>query len=518
MAAGDLTMGALHERNAAQLPNREALVFGDRRLSYGQLYERACRLADALHRLGLQRQDRVAIYAANCAAYFELYFACHVGGFIATPVNFRLAVPEIAWVLGDATPKALLFTPDFAEQVAQVRARTPDLRHYICIGAPQPDWALDYEGFVASGNAGGPPFRAQAGDYAHILYTSGTTGRPKGVLHTHTAVRAHAAVGAQTSRIDGASRVLQATPLFHAGGLSYTYAAWWMGGSVVLLPAFDPAAVMQAIGAEEITFTFMVPAMIQAVMSLPDFAQYDISSVKSVVSAAAPIPLPLLRQAVGAFGPVFSVEYGATEFFTGCCLPPHLVRPHGNDDDLRRLTSVGHPAPGVDLRIVDEQGRDCGPEETGEVLFRTAGALAGYWNNHAATIEALRDGWYRTGDLARRDSEGYVFLVDRKKDMIISGGENIYSREVEVAIHQHPAVLESAVVGTPDEKWGEAVLAYIVLRPGETLAADALIAHCREQIARYKCPRHVRFVAELPRLATGKIDKVTLRRMAREPA
>jgi acyl-CoA synthetase (AMP-forming)/AMP-acid ligase II len=518
MLSAEITMGAVHERNAVFFPNTEALVFEDRRLTYGDLFARCNRLAAALHEAGLRRQDRVAIYSGNCSEYFELYLACHIAGFIAAPVNFRFAVPEIAHVLGDSAPKALLFQAGYAEAVDSLRPRFPDLRTYICIGdgaaGGAPSWSIGYEAFLRSAQRSDAPFRARPEDYTHILYTSGTTGRPKGVLHTQRAVRAIAGTGAQVSNIDGASRVLQATPLFHAGGISYPYAALWMGGSIVLLRAFDPALVMQTIARERVTFTFMVAAMIQAVMNLPDFRSYDLSSIRTVVSAAAPIPLPLLREAIGAFGPVFQVQYGATEFFSGCCLPSHLVRPTGTPDDIRRLASVGHPVPGVDLRIVDEKGDDCATGQTGEVLFRTDGALAGYWNNHAATVEALRDGWYHTGDLGLMDAEGYVFLVDRKKDMIISGGENIYSREVEEAIHQHPEVAESAVVGVPDTKWGETVLAFVVRKPGATVTEQGIVVHCQALIARYKCPRHVRFIDEMPRITTGKIDKVALRRQA----
>jgi acyl-CoA synthetase (AMP-forming)/AMP-acid ligase II len=284
-----------------------------------------------------------------------------------------------------------------------------------------------------------------------------------------------------------------------------------MGGTTVLMQAFEPRAVLATIERERITYTFMVAAMIQAVLAVPEVRSFDLSSMKRIVSAAAPIPVPLLKEAISVLGPIFSVQYGATEFCNGCNLPVHMVRPDGSPDDIRRLASVGHVAPGIGLRIVDEQDRDCPTGTVGEVLFKTEGMMSAYWNNHPATIEAIRDGWYHTGDLGYLDQEGFVFLVDRKKDMIISGGENIYSREVEEALHQHPKVLESAVIGMADPKWGETVKAFVVLRPNQETSQDELVKHCRTLIAGYKCPREIEFMAELPRIASSKINKVALR-------
>lgn len=519
MYVGTKTMGALLERNSLYFPNAEALIFEDRRLTHRQLHERIKRLASAIFNLGLQRQDRVAVLATNCSEVFETYFASYVAGFIAAPVNFRLAAPEIQYILKDAAPKLLIFEAQYAEMIGALRPQLADIEHYICVGAGAnhalPSWALDYESVLQAGAVEGPPIRSTPDDYAHLLYTSGTTGRPKGVVHTHRAVCAWASTVAMITDLNGASRVLQSTPLFHIGGFCYPYGAWLMGGTTVLLRAFDALTVLQTIERERITYTFMVAAMIQAVLAVPGVEKFNVSSMRRIVSAAAPIPVPLLKDAIRLLGPIFSIQYGATEICNGCNLPVHMVRPDGTPDDIRRLASVGHVAPGIGVRIVDDQGRDCQTRSTGEVLFKTEGLMAGYWNNHPATIEAIRDGWYHSGDLGYMDEEGFIFLVDRKKDMIISGGENIYSREVEEAIHQHPQVAESAVIGIPDEKWGEAVKAFVVRKPGAKVTQQELIEHCRTLIARYKCPRELEFIDELPRIASGKINKVALREMER---
>jgi acyl-CoA synthetase (AMP-forming)/AMP-acid ligase II len=304
--------------------------------------------------------------------------------------------------------------------------------------------------------------------------------------------------------------VLQTTPAFHVGGIGFVNAVAWLGGATVLHRSFEPKAMLETIQAERITFTFLVSAMLQALLDIPELSSYDLSSIENITTAAAPVPVPLLERGIEVLGPVFSVQYGMTES-NACWLPSHEVRPDGTAEEVRRLASVGHPCPGIELRIVDDSGLDLPQGQTGEVWLRSATQLAGYWNNSVATADALRDGWYRSGDMGFQDSSGYVFLVDRKKDMIISGGENIYSREVENALLQHPSVIDAAVIGVPHEKWGECVKAIVALRPGELAGEADLIAFCRELIAGYKCPKSIEFVDELPRLPTGKISKVVLR-------
>ncbi len=367
-----------------------------------------------------------------------------------------------------------------------------------------------------TGRRGGPPVWPAADDYALIWYTSGTTGKPKGVPWRHRALLETARMNARVSELSRSSRFLQTTPAFHIGGRGFVLGTAYDGGCIVLHKAFDPVAMLQTIQEERITHSFMVAAMVQAVLAVPEVGSYDLSSLENVFSAAAPIPVPVLRQAIEIMGPVFALQYGCTEVGSICSLPRAGVNPSGSAEEIRRLSSVGHPVAEIDFRLVDDQGVDCPTGKPGEVIVRSATVLDGYWNNSAATLEALRDGWYHTGDIGVQDDTGCVFLIDRKKDMIISGGENIFSREVEEAIAAHPEVSDCAVIGMPDPKWVEVVKAVVVKKPGAALTEVALVEHCRTLIARYKCPRSVAFVDELPRLATGKLDKPALRARYRD--
>ena len=511
------TIGELLERNARFYPNKEALVCGGRRLSWRELVDRARRLADGLHQLGLQRQDRVAILAMNCPEYMELLSAGDWAGYIVTTVNFRLAPPEIEWLLGDSTPRVLVFEAQYTEVVDALRGKLPGIVAYVCIGGEAPEWAKPFEAVVASGSPEGSPFRSQPEDFGALVYTSGTTGRPKGALRSQWRWVATAEGGAYASEFSSDTRVLLATPAFHVGVIGYALQAAWHAGTVVLHRGFDADAIIAAIEAERITFTFVVSAMLQALLDSPRIGDADLSSMRNIVTAAAPVPVPLLRRAVERLGPIFSIQYGATET-AGTVMFAHEVKPEGDERDIRRTASVGHPGPRTRLRVVDEAGNDCAIGVPGEVWTFTDQRFDAYWNNTSATLEALRDGWYRTGDVGLLDEDGYLFLVDRKKDMIISGGENIYSREVEDAVQAFPGVTEAAVIGVPDAKWGEVVRAYLVCAPGAVPRAEDVIAHCKRLIAGYKCPKQVEVVAALPRVASGKVNKVALRELARSGA
>lgn len=508
------TVRELIERNAAHFPNREAYVCGDRRLTHAAHAERAFRLASGLYALGLRRQERVAILAMNCLEFYETYAAAEVGAYIAAPVNYRLAAAEIAYLLRDSAAKILVFEAQYTPVVEQLRADLREIQQYICIGADpsaRPPWALAFEDVVARGSSDGPPISPQPDDYVYLWYTSGTTGKPKGVAWRQWKACESARANALITEFTGDSRILQVTPAFHIGGKGYVVGASWVGGCTVFHRAFDPIEMLATIDKERITMTFMVAAMLQAILAAPDLASYDLSSLRMIVTAAAPIPVPVLRQSIELLGPIFSVQYGCTEVGGISALPRWEVNPNGTEADIRRLGSVGHVPPEVDLRLVGEQGESCARGVPGEVLMRSQAMFDGYWNNSPATIEAIRDGWYYTGDIGVLDEEGYLFLVDRKKDMIISGGENIYSREVEEALASHSDVVDAAVIGVPHPKWVEAVKAVVVIRKDASLTEAALIAHCKTRIAGYKCPKSIEFVSELPRLATGKLDKPTLR-------
>jgi acyl-CoA synthetase (AMP-forming)/AMP-acid ligase II len=305
-------------------------------------------------------------------------------------------------------------------------------------------------------------------------------------------------------------RLLEVMPFFHAGAQSSMLGQLWRGGEIHIHRKFDAADVLRAVQAERITHLHLVPLMVEALVELPQFDEYDLSSIETVLYAAAPMPAPVLRRALGKLGPVFVNSWGMTEG-SGSALPKHMHKADGPEAAL--LGSIGQPYANAEIRIVDDSGRDCPTDTPGELWLRSAAMASGYWNNSAATIESFRDGWLRTGDIGYADAAGRIFLVDRKKDMIISGGENIYSQEVERAIAEHPAVAGVAVIGVPDRKWGEAVKAFVIRRPGDAVTEDDIIRHCAGRIAGYKKPRSVEFVAEFPTLPSGKVNKMRLREL-----
>lgn len=508
------TIGELLERNARIYPLREAMVFGEKRHTYRSLYQTALTVADALYRTGMRRQDRVAILSMNNCEFMELLAAGDVAGYIVSPLNFRLAGPEVEWVLGDCSPKILVLEAHFVALVQSIRDRLKGIERYVVIddGSAEavPDWAVSWTELLAGGSAQSLPIRSRRTDYGALVYTSGTTGRPKGALRAQWRWVRTAERGSACSEFNSDTRALLSTPAFHVGVIGYAVQTYWVGGAVVLLRGFAPGPVLQTIEKERITFSFFVAAMIQALLDAPECDKVDLTSLHNVVAAGAPVAVPLLCRAIERLGPVFSIQYGATET-SGTALSRRDVNPFGDEKAIRRLAAVGHTHPANRIKVIDDAGVECPVGVAGEVCISADDQFDGYWNNTRATLEVLLDGWYHTGDVGYLDEDGCLFLVDRKKDMIISGGENIYSREVENAVQSHAAVQECAVVGVPDAKWGETVCAVLVLRPGMRVEAQELITYCKTLIAGYKCPSRVEIVAELPRVTSGKVNKVALR-------
>lgn len=506
------TLGELLERNARLFPHQEAVVYDDRRITYVQLLERARRLSSALYVRGMRHQDRVAVLAMNCNEYFDVYGACQLTGYICATVNFRLAAPEIEYILQDSAPRVLVFEDQYADVIDGLRPQLKSVEHYLCIGAACPPWAQPYEVVIAEADTAGAPLRATAEDIVHLVYTSGTTGRPKGAARSQRGDLALAQNQAEVMDVRINGRVLVMMPMFHAGGISMMLSEFWHAGCVVLHRKFDAREVLRTIERERVVTVHMAPTIVQQVLDLPDIRDYDLSSLETILYAAAPMPVAVLRRGVELLGPIFVNSWGMTET-SGTVLPRHLHKLEGNEDDLRRLGSIGQAMAYCDIRIVDDHEQDCPDGTPGEIWIRSPANLAYYWNNNAATLDALRDGWLRTGDMAWRDEQGFLYLVDRKKDMIISGGENIYCQEVEQALMFHPQVGDAAVIGVAHEKWGETVKAIVVLKDGAELTADELIEYSGTRIARYKRPTSVDFVAELPRLPSGKVNKIALRQL-----
>ena len=510
-----LTLGDVIRQNAHWYPNVNAFVYGDEELTHRQYLQRSLKLASAWYKLGARRQDRISILAQNRLEFLEVYGAGELTGFITATVNWRLAGPEMLYILNDSTPRILVFEDIYADVVASLRPQLKSVECFVCIGNKPAgmDWALSYEDVLASGDEAGAPLVAQEEDIAYIIYTSGTTGRPKGCMLGQREYRLAAQYLAPAQKATPYDRCLLMMPFFHIGAKAIQNAQHSVGGTVYIQRGFDAEAILRSISDDKITCIHMAPVMVQMLLESPALATADLRSLHSICYAAAPMPSTVLRKGLELIGGnVFMQSYGQTEGI-GTTLLHDEHRPDGTEYEKRWLQSVGRPYQNVLLRIVDEEDNEVPVGTPGEITIKSTAIFRGYWNNNAATIETLRGGWLHTGDIGKVDEEGFLYLVDRKKDMIISGGENIYSREVEEAVIQHDAVSECAVIGIADEKWGEAVCAIVLLKPGRKATADELIKHTVTQIASYKKPKKIIFVDDIPKLASGKVNKVDLRKL-----
>ena len=503
-------LGDVIERNARYFPGKTAVVFEERRVTFAEFAARVRRCANALSSGGLQRQARFAILAQNCLEYFEAVGAAERAGFIAVTLNWRLSAQELAQIVADATPTVLIFEQQFSAQAESLRRQGGSIERFIVIGAAT-DWAESYDAALAAAPDAAPLTRPEPDDGVYLIYTSGTTGKPKGVLLSQRAILSAAISISWENGVRPSDRMLIVMPLFHIGGKINQLANMVAGATIFLHRTFDPIAILRCIEQERITSAHFAPIMVRGLLDCPDLAHLRKETLRDIQYASAPMSVAQLREAMAAFGPIFTQVYGMTECVVGTILHAHEHRPDGTAAQARRLASAGQPFFDHAIAVVRPDGSDCAPDEIGDILIRGPSLMTGYWNNSAATVEALRDGWMHTGDVGFFDSEAFLFIVDRKKDMIVSGGENIYSREVEEALLTHPAVLQAAVIGVPDSRWGESIKACVVLRPGCAVIADELIQHCRDQIASYKKPRSFDFLTELPRLFNGKVDKKQLR-------
>ena len=502
----DRGIGSWVTRRAQLDGDRVALLDGGREQTFGEFDRRSTRVGRALLDLGVRRGDRVAVLALNSAAFMETVFGCAKLGAIVVPVNYRLAPPEVGYILADSGADVLVCHRSLAELGRRAR-RQPGVRvrHTLVVdGGDGPETGeLSYEEVVSAASDLPLDMDVQPADVHGIMYTSGTTGRPKGAMLTHGNAQANARNALLQGRGLRAEDVtVTVAPMFHIGGLGvHSLPFVYVGARNVILAAFDPKETLQAMADQRATVQFLVPAMWAALMRVPDFDSYDLSALKMAVSGGAPTPLPVI-EFFQARGVTFQEGFGMTETAPSVSLldAEHIRSKAG---------SIGRPLLHVETRIVDSDDRDLPVGEVGELLVRGDNVFAGYWMLPGPTADAFRGGWFHTGDLGRVDGDGFITLVDRKKDMIISGGENVYPIEVEQVLVRHPAVREVAVFGVPDERWGETVVAAVATDAGTT--SEELIGYCRERLAHFKCPTRVEFVAELPRNATGKVLKRDLR-------
>jgi len=493
-----------------------AVVDGTRRMSWEGFTDQTARLAAALRALGVAPGDRVAMLADNGHRYLLFYHGVPWAGGIFTPLNFRLAVPELAAIVRDCDAQ-ILITDDAHLPTARAIAALQPLKILIHAGdGPAPADTLSFDGLIAAHDPVDDAGRS-GDDVAALFYTSGSTGRPKGVMHTHTNLVFSAVAYAATIGLDAESAALISGPLFHVGAAGLCIPVMVACGRTVLLPRFEAGAVLAAIERERITVTSMVPTMLRMAVDHPLAARSDLSSLRTLLYGAAPMPESLVAQAVPRFpNAAFTHCYGMTESTASVtALPSRYVMP--SHRHLGKWGTVGRALPGIDVACVDADDRVLPAGRIGEIVVRGPLVMAGYWNQPSLTGQTLRHGWLHTGDLGHLDEDGFLTIVDRLKDMIITGGENVYSAEVEAAIYAFPGVAQCAVIGIADPLWGETVHAIVSPSPGALLDADAIIAHCRALIAGYKCPRSVDVRGSpLPLSGANKIDKPALRAALRD--
>ena len=497
---------------AASNPEKLAAICGHTRLTFGQTAERVNCLSNALAELGMTGGDRVAVLALNCHRFFELYYAVPQMGAVIVPINFRIPPAEVKYILDHSGARALAVDEALTPLVDQIRPRLESVEHFISISDTPRREYLSYEALLADASPDYPVAPLAGDELLGLFYTSGTTGEPKGVMLTHANVIANVRHIEASASYSSEEIYLHSAPMFHLADGAATFSNANRGSTQVFIPRFEPVATLTAIERERVTHALLVPTMINFVLQVPDLADYDLSSLRYVTYGASPIAPEVLRRAMRAFGCDFGQGYGLTEaapLLTVLSADDHRRAIQG---DERLLASCGKPVAGVEVRVVKVDGRDVKPGEVGEIIARGPNIMRGYWRRDADTANTVIDGWLYTGDLATVDEEGYLYLVDRKKDMIITGGENVFSTEIEAALYAHPAVKEAAVIGVPDAQWGEAVHACVALKDNHDISADALIEFCRQRLASYKVPRSIEIIeGELPKGGTGKILKKQLR-------
>ena len=502
-------LGLFLSKRAFLTPDREAYVdsHSAQRLTYAELNARSNQLANSLAAAGIEKGERVGLLLMNSAEFMEAYFALAKIGAVVVPLNWRLVADELEFILKDSGTRRLIYDDEFADTVAELHARgdKTDIAHWLQVAGSGEVafFAESYEAFRDGGSAAEPACTSRDDDMLYIMYTSGTTGLPKGVVHTHTtAIWAILTIAANTYYEEG-DRYIGALPMFHVGALTPLAVNVYRGATSVVMRAFDPVLAWELIEREKVNTGLMVPAMLNFMLQVGEFEKrYDYSSLRWIMTGAAPVPVALTERYLSMGVGILQV-YGLTETCGPACLMD-------SENAIRKPSSTGKAFYHTDVRVVNEAGEDCGPDEAGEVIVRGKHIMREYWNRPEATAETIVDGWLHTGDIAVMDEEGFVSIQDRIKDMIISGGENVYPAEIEGVLMNHPQISEAAVIGQASAKWGESPLA-IVVRTDEALDQAEVIEYCRGKLAGFKQPKAVEFVDEIPRNPSGKILKRVLR-------
>ena len=506
--------------SAEIVPDRPVTVFEGRRTSYAEMRTRVNRLANGLAGLGVRANDRVAVLQVNSDEAIQVYFATAHLGAVCVPLNYRARGAELAYMVNESSPRVFFVGAEYNELVDSIAPELSSVERYVALGGEVDGWHSIQDLADTSGEETQP--RGDGDELTVILFTAGTTDRPKGVMLSHDSFSSYVLGSLMPADPNVEERNILAVPLYHIAGMQAVIAAVYSGRTVVVQRQFEAAQWMQLVESERVTRAMVVPTMLKMLMDHPEFRRHDLSSLEVITYGAAPMPLEVIRRAIKAFpGASFINAYGQTETaatITSLSPEDHDFGVSGQELEtkLRRLSSVGRPLPDVEVRIVDEDGNNVAPGEVGEVVARGSRLMSGYWHMTQATAEAMRGGWLHTGDLGHADEDGYIFLSGRSKDFIKRGGEMISPDEVERVLHQHPGIEEAAVIGVPDADWGETVRAVVVPRRGQQVQSDDVIEFCRERLASFKKPESVVLVRELPRNQLGKVLKRLLREQVGE--
>jgi acyl-CoA synthetase (AMP-forming)/AMP-acid ligase II len=508
-----MNVGTLLTKNSRSFGSRRAICYGDQEWTYTEFNEKVNRLANAFKGLGLKKGDRVSILLFNCPQFLETLFACFKAGLCAVPINFRLHPKEYSFIIDHSGSQAVVLSEDFVDAVRSLRKDIPKVTHYICLYDHRKCF-LDYEELINGHSAHFDDVEVDRGNLAWLFYTSGTTGKAKGAMLTHGNLLAMTMnFFADMFPLGPDDAVLHAAPLSHGSGLYALPNVAKAANNVILeTRSFDPKIVCETIQKKRITNMFAAPTMLKLLVTWPEIGNYDLSSLKCLIYGGGPIYIEDLKNAVSKLGQILVQLYGQGESpmtITYLRKEEHLLE--GAPEEMERLQSAGIARTDVEVKIFDESDNEVALDTTGEIVVRGEVVMKGYWNDPQATAETLRNGWLHTGDIGKIDKNGYVYLLERSKDVIISGGENIYAREIEDVLVCYPAIFEAAVIGVPDPYWGESLKAIVSIKPGMKATEEEIINFCKKSLASYKKPKSVEFVPELPKNAYGKIMKRDLR-------
>lgn len=507
-----MNIGYLIRRGAQWYSDKIFLIDGKRRLTFHDVNLSANRLVNALYSLGCGKGDRVAILLPNCIEYVLSEFGTMKAGMVVVPLNPRLSPGEYEYIIDDSKSTAIIFDAEYIRDVSRLLENRCSIQNYLCVGS-SPERMLGFEETLMNHSAEEPEVTIEEEEDLGLLkYTSGTTGKAKGVMLTHKNLRA-VATNLLADRLDLTEKdcLLATGPLTHATGF-YVLPFWIKGARIVIHRRFDVQIMLETIQREKVTHLFLVPTMIRMLVDYSDIRNYDLDSLTQINYGASPISPELLKDAVKIFGHIFVQGYGVTEAPVTASLlrkEHHVV--DGNEEEVQRLASIGRELTNIEIKILDENGRDCKPGALGEIVIKSDTVMKGYWKLPEETKHTLKDGWIYTGDIGRIDEKGFVYLIDRKNDLIITGGFNVYPKEVESAIELHPKVKETAVIGIPDEKWGEAIKAVVVLKEGLMATEQEIIDFCGLHLSGYKKPKSVEFSPSLPRSSFGKVQRKVLK-------